>query len=194
MKLATTLLATTLAVATAASIGPVNATYMDLVFEPVREVIDNFPLVTDMAFSIGDERGELWRHEKGTTTFNTKIGIASSTKWISSTTIMSVVETGVLNLSDLASDHLSYWTTDPSDPRSRVTLRHLLSFVAGIGGSTACGAMENFNQCVETMYSRSTVDNEPGEIMIYNEVALMYAGTLFVYVRLCSCYQKQSRI
>jgi hypothetical protein len=63
MKLSTTLLAsTTLAVASAASMGPVNATYMDLVFEPVREVIDNFPLVRDMAFSIGDERGELWRH------------------------------------------------------------------------------------------------------------------------------------
>jgi CubicO group peptidase (beta-lactamase class C family) len=177
MKIAATVLASTLAMATAAS-PAVNATQMDIVFEEVREVLDGFNLVGDMAFSIGDSRGELWRHEKGATTFNTQMGIASATKWVSSTTIMSVVQTGVLDLDDLASKHLDYWTTDQSDPRSRVTLRHFLSFVAGVGGSTACSPQADFLECVEEMYSRSSADNEPGAEMVYNEVALMYAGAM----------------
>jgi hypothetical protein len=44
-----------------------------------------------------------------------------------------VVEAGLggLTLDDLAYERLEYWTRDPDDPRSRVTLRHLLSFVSG---------------------------------------------------------------
>ena len=109
-------------------------------WDSVREAIDEFPLVTDCVVSIGDSRGELFRHTKGATTFDTEMTIFSSTKWVSGVTIMSAVQEGLLSLDDPASQWLQYWTTDPADPRSRVTLRHLLSFTSGMSGSTACPA------------------------------------------------------
>jgi CubicO group peptidase (beta-lactamase class C family) len=147
------------------------------VFDEVRETLDN-SVISDMAFSMGDSRGEIFRYEKGSTTMETRMAIASATKWVSGVTVMAVVETGVLGLDDLASDHLDYWTTDPADNRSRITLRHLLSFVAGITGSTSCPSQLNFAECVENMYANSRAGTEPGEAMAYNEVALMYAGAM----------------
>lgn len=147
-------------------------------WEALRDAIDNFDLVPDCAISIGDSRGELFRHEKGSTGFETEMRIASATKWVSGVAIMSAVDAGLLELDDHAYDHLAYWTRDPDDPRSRVTLRHLLSFVSGMSGSTACGAELDFAECVEDMYSRSSANLEPGESVVYNEVHLMYAGAM----------------
>ena len=148
-------------------------------FEALRAAILDFDLVPDCAVSVGDARGELFRIEKGETTFETQMSIASATKWVSGVAVMSIVETGVLGLDDLASLHLPYWTTDPEDFRSRVTLRHLLSFVSGMGGSTACPAELDFARCVEGMYGRSTGGAlEPGDSVVYNEVHLMYAGAM----------------
>jgi CubicO group peptidase (beta-lactamase class C family) len=173
MKFVAPLLASTVAMASATDFG-FNAT---AVFDEVRETLDN-SVISDMAFSMGDSRGEIFRYEKGSTTMETRMAIASATKWVSGVTVMAVVETGVLGLDDLASDHLDYWTTDPADNRSRITLRHLLSFVAGITGSTSCPSQLNFAECVENMYANSRAGTEPGEAMAYNEVALMYAGAM----------------
>lgn len=144
----------------------------------LREAIDDFDLVADVAVSVGDSRGELFRHTKGSTAFDTQMTIASATKWVSGVCVMRTVEEGYLTLDDLASTHLPYWTVDPADARSRVTLRHLLSFVSGMSGSTACPAEMDFNTCVADMYTRSATSWEPGEAVVYNEVHLMYAGAM----------------
>jgi D-alanyl-D-alanine-carboxypeptidase/D-alanyl-D-alanine-endopeptidase len=131
-------------------------------WEALRAAIDDFDLVPSVAVSVGDDRGELFRHTKGDTGFNTQMPIASATKWVSGVAIMRAVEEGFLSLNDLASTHLAYWTVDPEDARSRVTLRHLLSFTSGMSGSTSCPAELDFNQCVRDMYTRSSSQWEPG--------------------------------
>jgi CubicO group peptidase (beta-lactamase class C family) len=131
-------------------------------WEQLRAAIDDFQLVENVAVSVGDARGELFRHTKGTTDFSTQMSIASATKWVSGVVVMRAVEEGFLSLDDLASTHLGYWSRDPEDPRSRVTLRHLLSFVSGMSGSTACPTELDFNACIEDMYSRSATQWEPG--------------------------------
>lgn len=128
----------------------------------LRAAIDDFDLVPSVAVSVGDERGELFRHAKGETDFDTQMPIASATKWVSGVCIMRAVEEGFLSLDDLASTHLTYWTVDPDDARSRVTLRHLLSFASGMSGSTSCPAELDFNECVRDMYTRSSSQWEPG--------------------------------
>jgi CubicO group peptidase (beta-lactamase class C family) len=172
MKFVAPLLASTVAMASAADLG-----FNSTVFDELRETLES-SVVRDFAFSLGDSRGELFRYEKGSTSMETRMAIASATKWVSGVTVMKVVESGVLSLDDLASKHLDYWTTDSSDNRSRITLRHLLSFVAGITGSTSCGSQLNFAECVEFMYANSRAGTEPGDAMAYNEVALMYAGAM----------------
>lgn len=147
-------------------------------WEDLRAAIDAFPLVTDCVVSVGDSRGELFRHAKGATTFDTEMRIFSATKWVSGVMIVSAVEDGLLGLDDLAYEHLGYWTRDPENPRSRVTLRHLLSFTSGMGGSTSCPAEMDFATCVSDMYGRSSQNSEPGSQVVYNEVHLQYAGAM----------------
>lgn len=147
-------------------------------WEELRAAIDNFDLVPDVVVSVGDARGELFRHAKGSTSFDTQMTIASATKWVSGVVIMSAVDSGFLSLDDLAYTRLPYWTRDPNDARSRVTLRHLLSFVSGMSGSTACPSELDFAACVQDMYARSTTSSEPGSTVVYNEVHLMYAGAM----------------
>lgn len=147
-------------------------------WELLRQAIDDFALVANVAVSVGDARGELFRHSKGTTSFDTQMSIASATKWVSGVTIMACVEAGFLGLDDFAYEHLPYWDRDPANPRSRVTLRHLLSFVSGMSGSTSCPAELDFRLCVQDMYGRSSATLEPGSAVVYNEVHLMYAGAM----------------
>ena len=56
---------------------------------------------------------------------------ASLSKWPAAVMVSGLVANGTLSFDDLASKHLPWWTTDASDSRSRVTLRHLLSFTSG---------------------------------------------------------------
>ena len=137
-------------------------------WDELRAVIDDFDLIPNLAFSVGDARGEIFRHSKGETDFSTQMGIASATKWVSGVMVMATVERGLggLALDDLAFERLDYWTRDPEDPRSRVTLRHLLSFTSGMAGSTACPAEMDFNTCVRDMYERSTSNFEPGSTVV----------------------------
>ena len=146
------------------------------IWDDLRAGIDNFDLVPNCVVSVGDSRGELFRHAKGSTDFDTQMGIASATKWVSGVMVMSVVEAGLggLTLDDLAYERLPYWTRDPANLRSRVTLRHLLSFTSGMAGSTACPQEMDFATCVQDMYSRSSANFEPGSTVVYNEVHLMY--------------------
>jgi CubicO group peptidase (beta-lactamase class C family) len=75
-------------------------------WEELRRAIDGFDLVENVAVSAGDYRGELFRHSKGTTGFETEMGIASATKWVSGVAVMAVVEAGLLSLDDPAFEWL----------------------------------------------------------------------------------------
>jgi len=82
--------------------------------------------------------------------------------------------------------HLSYWTKDPSDLRSEVTLRHLLAFQSGYysqsaGSDIACvnGApIFNFDNCVKQIYERAPMLYKPGSTFDYNSYHLQIAGAV----------------
>lgn len=45
--------------------------------------------------------------------------------------------TGTLSFDDKANKYLDWWSKDPNDPRSNITLRHLLTFQSGHDGTAA---------------------------------------------------------
>lgn len=113
----------------------------------------------DTAFSVnvGDASGPLFSwNTPGFSVDNTRMQGASLSKWPSSVMISGLVADGTLSYDDLASKHLKYWATDPADPRSAVTLRHLLSFTSGFldDADVPC-ANENFGfeRCAEKLVS-----------------------------------------
>ena len=100
--------------------------------------------------------------------------IYSASKWISGSAMMKEVHSGKINLDDYAHQHLLFWTKDPSDSRSGVTLRHLLGFTSGFSGSTSCGS-QKFEDCVKTLYTNVPHRYAPGERFEYNEVHINLA-------------------
>ena len=94
----------------------------------------------------------------------------SATKWIAGVTIMAAVEEGHLTLDASPSQFVDYWTTDPADARSRVTLRALLSFTSGFGGGlTACDGLA-LAACGRRLYETASFSGAPGAGFEYNSV------------------------
>lgn len=49
-------------------------------------------------------------------------------------------DTGTLSFDDKANKYLDWWSKDPNDPRSNITLRHLLTFQSGHDGTATSGS------------------------------------------------------
>lgn len=97
-------------------------------WEVVKKKLEQFP---PLAFVVGDSK-ERWFScaIKGKDMSVVKPG-ASIGKWMSTIAIAGVVAEGHLTFDTRASEVLPYWTKDPLDVRSRVSLRHLLTFTSG---------------------------------------------------------------
>ena len=70
---------------------------------------------------------------------------------VTAITIMTLIEDPEIpfTLDEPIHTHLDWWTTEPNDPRSGVTMRHLLSQTAGFGVSPASpyGFMRDIFAC-----------------------------------------------
>ncbi|MEP0219388.1 serine hydrolase domain-containing protein [Parasphingorhabdus sp.] len=139
-------------------------------FQPVIDAIEssNDP---DFAVIIGDANGILFEHEKGNYRLEDNVLIASASKWYTGATIMRLVDKGLMDLSDNPQDYLSFWTSDPSDQRSQITLEQLLSFTSGFNAepnTVSCvgdGAI-TILQCVQQIYD-SGLGSDPGTGFYY---------------------------
>ena len=147
----------------------------------VAAAIDAFALVPNCHVIVGDESGELFAHQKGSVGLDTEMRLYSATKWVSAVAIVALVEDEEvpLSLEDLASAHLPFWTADPSDARSRVTLRHLLGFVSGFSGGGSCAGLA-LPECVQRTYETASHTGVPGDTFVYNEVHIRLAAGVAV--------------
>jgi len=59
------------------------------------------------------------------------------------------VDEGALALSDSPQRYLTWWTSDATDPRSRVTLEQLLSFTSGLSGGDGLALGDEGVPCIE---------------------------------------------
>ncbi len=88
--------------------------------------------------------------------------------------ILRLVEAGVLSLDDHPQAHLGWWTGDPNDPRSAITIRQLLSFTSGFRGrplgplAPPCitDGGTTIVACAQQIYADEFVD-EPGTTYYY---------------------------
>lgn len=154
-------------------------------WEPIRTQISKFPL-KDFCVSVGNKDKQLFVTCKGNMSMTKQIYMASSSKFPTAAAIMGVVKdpSTKLSLDSLASDILPYWTTDPNDRRSQVTLRNLLSFTSGFyasgpAGGTPCMAFNStvpFDTCIQEIYTQGTFAFKPGTTWDYNSYHLQIAG------------------
>ena len=135
------------------------------------------------AFNVGNASGTQFTASHGDF-FNmrTKVEGASLSKWPAASMISGLVADGTLSFDDLASKYLSWWSTESSDPRSRITLRHLLTFQSGYQEdkevSCAKNPSGNFLDCAHDLYNALPVGTEPGTNFTYISAHLQFAGAI----------------
>lgn len=113
--------------------------------------------IEDLVLVVGDETGIRFVYDKGAHQIDSQLAIASATKWYSAAIFARLIDRGVLALSDHPQDHLDYWTSDPTDPRSEVTLEQLLSFTSGmadppVNASCTSDPRQTLQACARELY------------------------------------------
>jgi len=136
-----------------------------------------------MAARRSRDRLSAFRYQKGNFSSTAITPIASATKMLTGVTILRLAEAGRTSLSDNPQKYLSYRTSDPADPRSRVTLQQLLSFTSGFnageddrdtcifdGGTTIAA-------CARSYYEAG-LQSTPGSAFSYGPAHLQIAGAM----------------
>jgi serine-type D-Ala-D-Ala carboxypeptidase/endopeptidase len=148
----------------------------------VKAELDAFS-VPNAAIIIGSKTGGVrLRYEKGTFKLTDAHLVASASKMMAGLTILKMVEDGQMSLADNPQKYLPYWTTSPTDPRSRVTLAQLLAFTSGFNQSeTAVDCIGNANTtlqaCAEVYYNQG-ITSVPGAAFAYGNGHLEIAGAM----------------
>lgn len=143
---------------------------------------------TNMTVTVGTAQGELHRYTKGNAVGTNPTDLASASKWLVATVAMRMVEAGKISLDARAQDYLDFWTRDPADPRSRVTLRQLLSLQSGfnsnplVGGCVQVPIAFTLKSCARLIYA-APIDYSAIPLSESIGLPLSYSepGTLFSY-------------
>eukprot|EP00039_Didymoeca_costata_P027200 m.17735 g.17735 ORF g.17735 m.17735 type:complete len:445 (+) comp6095_c0_seq1:156-1490(+) len=152
--------------------------------DDVKNALENSNL-NGAYFIVGGLDEEYFAYKKGFVQKTTNFASASSIKWVSAAVILKVVEDGKMNLSDNPQKFLSWWTNDPNDERSKVTLTELLAFKSGFNGDAvglnapACVSNETMTleNCVKELYENNFAYT-PGTTYYYGPVHLQIAGAM----------------
>lgn len=137
-------------------------------WQPLRDAIDVFADVPDTYVQLGDASGPRFAYQKGSTGPGTSMPVASATKWLGNVALFVLVEEGSLSLDDRVHQHVGWWTSDPNDPRSRITLRHCMAFTTGYVGQVSCAGLSSTEECARRVYEDGTHVHAPGTFFDYN--------------------------
>jgi CubicO group peptidase (beta-lactamase class C family) len=115
----------------------------------------------------------IYKKAFGDYSVDTVVPIASASKWLSASVIMSVVEEGKLSLDEPISKYLPNFTGE----KAKITLRQLLSHTSGLPGNHRCLASDSMTlaECVDAI-SRLNLQSEPGTEFRYGGVSFQVAG------------------
>jgi len=143
------------------------------------EAGENPDITTEPAFTLllEAEDGRRFTHSHAGSTATTPYDSASTSKWVTATVILELVDQGVLSLDTKASDLISFW----NDPN--VELRHLLSFTSGYAEAPFClnlpGA--DFATCAWKIYDDNVASPAPaGTEYEYESTHLQVAGLMAI--------------
>ena len=154
---------------------------------------DQFKSTTEpFTVSIGTADGVFYQYQhidvksgppKAPSYFCQPIHQYSTSKFITAATIARAVETNAgVSWDTKAGDVIDWWTNDPSDPRSNLTLIHFLSQTAGADNTvrdvdkpSACaGSDACWDGCMKYSYA-NVFCNEPEKSFRYDEINFSFA-------------------
>lgn len=150
-------------------------------WEVIQQEIDAAE-IQNVTVMVGNADGTVFIYNKGNFTPDTAAELASSSKWLTAGTIMRLVEEGVFTLDDHPQDYIDWWTDDPQDPRSQITVADMLAFKSGMFGETATldcvgDATITNDDCVRTIYE-DWFQYEPGSTFYYGPTHMHILGLM----------------
>jgi hypothetical protein len=170
------------------------------VWAAVDEIMTNFHNLTDcdgcnchrchgFAFTAGDASGRKYTFEKGRVTMTKNLLLASASKFPAALAIAGAVAAGHLAFDTHAHEVFEWWSSNASDPRNRVTLRHLLSFTSGFNwpdpnaGNVSCmnGVLSSDytpEECAREIYHKAPFQFAAGSTFDYNSFHLQIAAAM----------------
>jgi len=156
-------------------------------WDVVTEIFENFDRIRAGTIIVGstDDGGMDYIYNKGDADEDTVHMSASATKLMTSTTVLRLVEEGLLSLNDTPGMYIPWWTTDPEDPRTNITLAQLLSFTSGFHlGFPTCNVnpLVEFEPCAIELYENpDSLMFPPGTTYYYDNMNMRFAGLMAVY-------------
>ncbi len=109
----------------------------------------------------------------GSKTRNDPLAVASASKWVTSTVILSLVAEGKLTLEDTTSKWLGW-----IGARGQITLRQLLTFTSGLRDNLCLyNPLTTFNKCVTAIH-KNGLKNVPGKVFYYAGAHMHVAGLM----------------
>jgi len=138
----------------------------------------------DFAVNVGDHTGTLFEWSTpGFSMDTTRMPGASLSKWPASVMISGLVNDGIMSFDDRVNKYVTWWAKEDEDPRSKVTLRHLLSFTSGYldDADVKCASKNgDFMDCAHQLYNASAKYEAPGRTWQYLSCHLQFAGAMAV--------------
>lgn len=149
--------------------------------------IDDHETDADFTLVLGNHQGVFFSHSKGDSSETTVHESASTSKWVTAAVLLHLVdEAGAdsFSLSTKANELLAGWTDASDDPRSEITLTHLLSFTSGLEfaeDESVCTLLGTgtIQTCVARIYADAAdLAQTPGEHFVYGSNHLQVAGLM----------------
>ena len=140
----------------------------------IQDAVDTLPLDGASLLLIQNDQ-IIFEEASGEYTFGTAVLIASASKWLSATTIMTLVDDDLINLDAPISTYLPNFT----GTKGTITTRQLLSHTSGLPSQHLCLAFRSISleQCVNQI-ATTPLAAPPGAQFFYGEVSFQVAGRI----------------
>lgn len=145
----------------------------------ISDWLDAYPRDTAFTLLLQSKSGNSYRHSVGNSSAYTSYESASTSKMVTATVVLALVEDGVLALDDHPQDYIADWPK--TGKLSEITLQQLLNFTSGLTQSPNClyFGVSDFSACIRTIATDNT-SAEPGSNYYYAPTHLQVAGLMAV--------------
>jgi CubicO group peptidase (beta-lactamase class C family) len=146
----------------------------------LHAALDSVNTGTDFTLIVESNNGTQFIHNRGASTTTKSYRSASTSKMVTASLILWLVEQGIIFLDDNPQDYLYFWPTIGN--HATIELRHLLNFTSGLSNEPACLNFANadFSDCVKTILDNNSSIPAPGEEFYYASTHLQVAGLMAI--------------
>jgi Beta-lactamase len=151
-----------------------------IIEQEIRDQLDSIVTDTDFTLEIESAHGAKFSHSIGSATPSTSYPSASTSKWVTASVIMDLVNDGTLSLDDSPDQYIDFWPTTGN--LSEIKLKHLLSFTSGLTEEALCTSLGGFDfeNCINNILTKNPDSTPPGEVFHYGPNHLQVAGLMAI--------------